>query len=79
MGSADWMKRNLSYRIEVLFPVINPQLKKEVMAILQLQLEDNTKAMKINADMKNIPIKNKKKKVRAQIDAYELIRTGELT
>jgi polyphosphate kinase len=44
MGSADWMNRNLHSRIEVIFPVYDTVLCKELDTILQLQLKDNCKA-----------------------------------
>ncbi len=44
MGSADWMPRNLDKRVEVTFPVEDEKLKQEVIAILQLQLNDTLKA-----------------------------------
>lgn len=78
MGSADWMKRNLSRRIEVVFPIKNIQLKKEVMKILELQLQDNVKAVRLDSMMNNIEIKNDGPKIQAQIEAYNLIKTGKL-
>lgn len=50
MGSADWMPRNLDRRVEILFPVENPDLKEEVMHILQVQLADNCKAHLLQKD-----------------------------
>ena len=44
MGSADWMPRNLDRRVEIIFPVLDPKLQKKVRHILQVELEDNTKA-----------------------------------
>ena len=44
MASADWMPRNLDRRVEILFPVEDPDLKKEVIHILDIQLADNEKA-----------------------------------
>lgn len=44
MGSADWMPRNLDRRVEIIFPVENEDLKHKVMHILDVELEDNTKA-----------------------------------
>ncbi len=44
MGSADWMPRNLDKRIEILFPVEDEELKKEIRHILDIQLADNKKA-----------------------------------
>lgn len=50
MGSADWMPRNLDRRVEILFPVDDEKLKKEVIKIIQFQLDDNVKAHIQNAD-----------------------------
>ncbi|MDO5424501.1 MAG: RNA degradosome polyphosphate kinase [Eubacteriales bacterium] len=50
MGSADWMPRNLDKRVEILFPVLCENLKKEVKHILDIQLADNVKAHVMQAD-----------------------------
>lgn len=50
MGSADWMPRNLDKRVEIIFPVEDPELKKELMHILDVQLSDNTKAHLLQPD-----------------------------
>ncbi|MCI9361636.1 MAG: RNA degradosome polyphosphate kinase [Hungatella sp.] len=44
MGSADWMPRNLDRRVEILFPILDEELRKKTMHILKVQLEDNLKA-----------------------------------
>lgn len=44
MGSADWMPRNLDKRVEILFPVEDPSLQKEIKHILDIQLSDTKKA-----------------------------------
>lgn len=45
MGSADWMPRNFFRRIEVVFPVECPELRKEVLEnIIPQMLQDNTQA-----------------------------------
>ena len=44
MGSADWMPRNLERRVEILFPVLNPELKEKVWHILDVQMRDTVKA-----------------------------------
>ncbi|GAB4396609.1 MAG: RNA degradosome polyphosphate kinase [Microscillaceae bacterium] len=54
LGSADWMRRNLYYRVEVVFPVYEPTLKAEVLQIIDFQLQDNQKATWLNADLQNI-------------------------
>ena len=44
MGSADWMPRNLDKRVEITFPVEDPDLKKRIKDILKIQLADTLKA-----------------------------------
>jgi polyphosphate kinase len=45
VGSADWMDRNLSRRVEVAFPIEPPELKQRVIKeILAITLADNAKA-----------------------------------
>ena len=50
MGSADWMPRNLDKRVEILFPVEDEDLKKEVRHILDIQLADTLKAHELKPD-----------------------------
>ncbi|MFA9377508.1 MAG: RNA degradosome polyphosphate kinase [Lachnotalea sp.] len=50
MGSADWMPRNLDRRVEILFPVENVKLKKEIIKILHYQLIDNVKSHILQKD-----------------------------
>jgi polyphosphate kinase len=49
-GSADWMDRNLSRRVEVVFPVEQPDLKQRVIDILKTTLADNVKARELLPD-----------------------------
>jgi len=55
LGSADWMPRNLDRRIEVMFPVYEPELQKEVAFVLAVQLTDDVKARTIGPDGQNLP------------------------
>lgn len=50
LSSADWMTRNLSRRIELLFPVEDPNLCEQVLKILDLYLSDPIKAWHLGAD-----------------------------
>ena len=50
MGSADWMPRNLDKRVEILFPVLDEELKSEVIHILEIQLNDTMKAHVLTRD-----------------------------
>ncbi|MCE9563616.1 MAG: polyphosphate kinase 1 [Planctomycetes bacterium] len=50
VGSADWMDRNLSRRVEVVFPIEQPELKQRVIDILKVALADNMKARELQPD-----------------------------
>lgn len=50
VGSADWMDRNLSRRVEVVFPVEQPDLKQRVIDALKTTLADNVKARELLPD-----------------------------
>jgi polyphosphate kinase len=51
LGSADLMPRNLDKRVEILFPVENPALRKAIIGtILPVQLGDNTKSRCMKPD-----------------------------
>ena len=62
MGSADWMPRNLDKRVEILFPVEDEKLKKELDHILQIQLEDNVKSHVLQMDGSYVKIDRRGKK-----------------
>jgi polyphosphate kinase len=79
MGSADWMNRNLHSRIEVCFPVYDKTLCDQLETILQLQLQDNTKAVWLNADPASGSIDNQRidstgPPVVAQKSIYEFVK-----
>ncbi|MEZ4830143.1 MAG: polyphosphate kinase 1 [Bacteroidia bacterium] len=80
LTSADWMRRNLNRRIEVAFPVWDTEIKREIMEVLRLQLQDNTKAVRLNENLENLPIPRAEGEaaVRAQIDIYDKIKEGKL-
>jgi hypothetical protein len=50
LGSADLMRRNLSHRVEILFPVRNPKLVDRLKAILHLQLADERRSHHLRSD-----------------------------
>ena len=50
MGSADWMPRNLDKRVEIVYPVLDEDIKKEVQHVLDLEFEDNVKAHLLQPD-----------------------------
>jgi polyphosphate kinase len=50
MGSADWMPRNLDRRVELVFPIEDPDLKQRAFDILDLMLSDNINAQKMQSN-----------------------------
>ena len=50
LGSADLMRRNLSHRVEILFPVDNPKLVCRLKDILNVQLADERKSHYLQSD-----------------------------
>ena len=55
-GSADWMPRNFFRRIEVVFPIDDPQLQADVMAILEVYLNDTVQASQLVPSGAYLPI-----------------------
>jgi polyphosphate kinase len=51
LSSADWMDRNFFRRVEVSFPILEPKLKKRVIAEgLRPYLEDNSQAWEMDQE-----------------------------
>jgi polyphosphate kinase len=69
LGSADMMPRNLDRRVEVLFPLEDPKLIRQVREeILHIYLSDRVKAREMKADGSYVRMNAKpsEKKVNAQ-------------
>ncbi len=49
-ASADWMPRNLDRRVELMFPIEDPQLKQRVKGIVEILLSDTRNAFELNSD-----------------------------
>ena len=43
-ASADWMSRNLDRRVELMYPIEQPDLKKRIVRMLKVFFQDNVKA-----------------------------------
>jgi len=74
LGSADWMNRNIYRRIEVCFPIFDEDIKAEILKIVEIQKQDNVKAVSINGQMENIPVKLTGKPVESQYEIYQLLK-----
>jgi polyphosphate kinase len=75
LTSADFMTRNIDNRVEVGFPVLDDDLRREVRDIINIQLADNTKARDITGNSINRYHKtNSELLTRAQIDIYTYLK-----
>jgi polyphosphate kinase len=50
LASADWMARNLDKRVELMFPVEQPDHKAKVLSALRAMFRDTTKGRWLGAD-----------------------------
>ncbi|BAY16726.1 polyphosphate kinase [Anabaenopsis circularis NIES-21] len=50
IGSADWMRRNLDRRVEVITPIKDQDIAKDLQEILGIMLADNRQAWELQAD-----------------------------
>lgn len=74
LTSADWMRRNLNRRIETAFPVLDPNLKQQVIDILNIQLKDNVKACLLDENLQNnFKRDDNPEKTRAQMAIYRYL------
>lgn len=79
MGSPDWMRRNLYRRIEAVTPILDKELKQEMIDMLEIQLRDNRKAVWVDEYLRNVrKFDGEAKPVQAQIDFYKYLREKNL-
>jgi polyphosphate kinase len=50
LSSADWMPRNLERRVELMFPLIQQNIRDEVRTILEAYFRDNRQSWQLGAD-----------------------------
>jgi polyphosphate kinase len=50
LSSADWMTRNLHKRVELMFPIYDKSLQKEMKKLLEIYWKDNTKSWRLKPD-----------------------------
>lgn len=75
ISSADWMVRNLDNRIEAATPIYDKEIQKELRQMINIQLNDNTKARTLEYSKLNSYRKNQSNKnIRAQFDTYNFIK-----
>jgi len=75
LSSADWMVRNLHFRIETAFPIYNPSLKKIILDNIDYQWKDNAKSRSIHYNsMNKYIVSNSKRKFQSQIETYKYFK-----
>lgn len=77
ISSADWMTRNLDYRIEAAVKITNKGIKQEIKDILNIQLEDNVKARILDKNLKNNYVETEKKLIRSQLEIYHYLNNKQ--
>ncbi len=76
LSSADWMKRNLSRRVEVAFPIYDRSIKTQLQNIIDIQLSENLKARIIDQQqINNYKLSDEENKIRSQYEIYKWIKT----
>ncbi len=75
ISSADWMERNLDYRVEVSCAIYDPQVRSEITDFMELQWSDNTKTRILDGSLDNKYAERKPnaRQFRAQTDFYNVI------
>jgi polyphosphate kinase len=76
LASADWMPRNLDYRVETAFPILDPALQSRIREILDAQLADTVKARLILPDGRSTRVVGEPA-LRSQERLYALAGAGE--
>jgi len=75
LSSADWMVRNLNYRVETTFPIFDPDIKQEIRDYINIQLSDNVKARILDQELTNTYRKTESDlAIRSQIETYYYIK-----
>ncbi|GKW10899.1 MULTISPECIES: polyphosphate kinase 1 [Pectobacterium] len=78
LSSADWMTRNIDYRIEVAVEILDPILKNRVLETLDILFSDTVKARVIDKESSNRYVsRGNRRKVRAQNAIYDYIKALE--
>ena len=74
-GSPDWMRRNLYRRIEAVVPILDPDLREEMIDMLNIQLSDNRKACFVDDRLQNVfKVKTRGEGIRAQYTFYNYLK-----
>jgi len=70
ISSADWMTRNIENRVEVSCPILDKNIKNELIDTFNICWKDNVKSRILDKTQTNAYKLNKNKKIRAQFETY---------
>ncbi|MDA8938391.1 polyphosphate kinase 1 [Flavobacteriaceae bacterium] len=70
ISSADWMTRNLDNRVEVTCPILQDDLKNEILDIFNIYWSDNIKARMVNVNFDGKSRVSNKNEYRSQKNIY---------
>jgi polyphosphate kinase len=77
LSSADWMIRNFDRRVEVAYPVLDPQHQIRLKEILEIQLSDTVKSWRLRPDGSYDRIRAEgASPLRSQEKLYEIYKNG---
>lgn len=74
IGSADWMPRNLDYRVEITVPVYDDHIKRQLRDHMDIIWKDNVKSRWHNQAMDNEYRVIKGPKIRSQYALYDYVK-----
>lgn len=74
LSSADWMTRNLDYRLEAAVKIKSKSIKKEIIDLLNIQLSDNVKARILDKNLRNHYVPKEGKSIRSQVEIQHYLK-----
>ena len=74
ISSSDFMTRNFDVRVEVSCPILDANIRKQLLEFMETQWQDNVKARWIDKTLSNSRRKTSGKPIRSQIEIAKLIQ-----
>ena len=78
ISSADWMERNLDRRVEVTTPVFDPEVRKQLRDVINIQLRGTAKARILDKTQSNTykyTLNPKEEPYRSQLETYKYFKS----
>ncbi len=73
ISSADWMTRNIDHRVEAAVEITALAIKKQLIDMLNIQLQDNVKARILDNELSNEFVRNDNPECRSQLMIHEYL------